>query len=140
MDLSAKEIVDQMYTSDPFSQWLGIERIKDGEGISILRMEVRKDMLNGFSIAHGGITYSLADSALAFSSNAYGKHALSVDTSIAHTKKVIEGDILTTRVQEISRSNRIGIYQVYIENQDEELVALFNGTVYITKKEWQKAT
>lgn len=136
MKLSVKEIVDRMFDNDPFSKWLGIERIEDGEGVSILKMKVRKDMLNGFGVAHGGITYSFADSALAFSSNAYGNQALSVETSIAHTKKVFEGDILTTRVVEISRSNRIANYQVYVENQHSDLVSLFNGTVYITQKEW----
>jgi len=136
MKLSAKEIVDQMFDNDPFSQWLGIERIEDGVGISVLKMLVRKDMMNGFGVAHGGISYSLADSALAFSSNAYGNQALSVDTSISQTKKVLEGDVLTTRVEEVSRSNRIANYQVYIENQNKELVALFKGTVYITQKEW----
>lgn len=136
MKLSVKEIVDRMFDNDPFSKWLGIERIEDGEGVSVLRMQVRKDMLNGFGVAHGGITYSFADSALAFSSNAYGNQAFSVDTSIAHTKKVFEGDILTTKVVEISRSNRIANYQVYVENQHSDLVALFNGTVYITQKEW----
>ena len=136
MKLSVKEIVDRMFDNDPFSKWLGIERIEDGKGVSILRMQVRSDMLNGFGVAHGGITYSFADSALAFSSNAYGNQALSVDTSIAHTKKVFEGDILTTRVVEISRSNRIANYQVYVENQHGDLVSLFNGTVYITQKEW----
>lgn len=136
MKLSAKEIVDLMFDNDPFSQWLGIERIEDGKGISVLKMLVRKDMMNGFGVAHGGICYSLADSALAFSSNAYGNQAFSVDTSISHTKKVLEGDVLTTRVEEVSRSNRIANYQVYIENQNSELVALFKGTVYITQKEW----
>ncbi len=136
MKLTVKEIVDQMFNNDPFSQWLGIERVEDGKGVSVLKMKVRKDMLNGFGVAHGGITYSLADSALAFSSNAHGNHALSVDTSISHTKKVMEGDELITRVVEVSRSNRIGNYQVFVENQHQELVALFKGTVYITKKEW----
>lgn len=136
MKLSAKEIVEQMFKNDPYSQWLGIERLEEGEGVSVLRMTVRKDMLNGFGVAHGGITYSFADSALAFSSNAYGNHALSVNTSISHLKKVMEGDTLTTRVNEISRSNRIGNYQIYVENQHGELVALFKGTVYITQKEW----
>ena len=133
---SPKEIVDLMFNNDPFSIWLGIERIKDELGNSVLKMKVRKDMLNGFGIAHGGIAYSFADSALAFASNSHGRQALSVETSISHTKKVLEGDILTTRVNEISLSNKIGIYQVYVENQDNELVAVFKGTVYRTEKHW----
>ncbi|RLD21720.1 MAG: thioesterase [Bacteroidetes bacterium] len=133
---SPKEIVDLMFNNDPFSLWLGIVRIKDELGKSVLKMEVRKDMLNGFGIAHGGIAYAFADSALAFASNSHGRQALSVETSISHTKKVKEGDVLTTQVKEISLTNKIGIYQVFVENQDKELVAVFKGTVYRTEKYW----
>jgi acyl-CoA thioesterase len=133
---TSKEIVDKMFNNDPFSIWLGIERISDEPGNSVLKMKVRKDMLNGFGIAHGGIAYSLADSALAFASNSHGRHALSVETSISHVKKVKEGDILETNVKEINLTNKIGIYQVFIENQDKELVAVFKGTVYRTEKYW----
>lgn len=133
----ASRIVDQMFNNDPFSQWLGIERVEDGAGISVLRMKVRDEMLNGFAIAHGGITYSLADSALAFASNAHGLHALSIDTSIAHLIPVKSGDILTTQVEEISLSRKVGHYQIRILNQKNELVALFKGTVYRKSSEWE---
>ena len=131
-----KEIVDLMFNNDPFSLWLGIERIKDELGKSVLKLEIRKDMLNGFGIAHGGIAYAFADSALAFASNSHGRQALSVETSISHTKKVKEGDVLITRVEELSLTNKIGIYKVFVENQDNELVAVFKGTVYRTEKYW----
>jgi len=131
------KIVDRMFNNDPFSQWLGIERIEDGAGKSVLRMSVRKEMLNGFGIAHGGICYSLADSALAFAANSHGIQSMSIETSISHTKKVIEGDVLTAKAKEISLTTRIGIYQIDISNQDNEIVALFKGTVYRTGKEWE---
>jgi acyl-CoA thioesterase len=132
----ATKVVDQMYNNDPFSQWLGIERVKDGAGDSVLRMTVRKEMLNGFAIAYGGITYSLADSALAFASNGYGQMAVSVETSISHTAQVKEGDVLTTSVREVSLTRKIGVYYIDIHNQNEELVATFKGTVYRTGKDW----
>ena len=132
----ATKVVNRMYNNDPFSKWLGIERLKDGPGISVLSMKVRKDMLNGFDIAHGGITYSLADSALAFASNGHGRMAVSVETSISHTESVKEGDVLTAEAKEKSLSNKIGVYHIEIRNQDSELVALFKGTVYRTGKEW----
>jgi acyl-CoA thioesterase len=132
-----KKVVDKMFNNDPFSQWLGIERLEDGAGISHLRMTVRDEMLNGFSIAHGGITYSLADSALAFASNSHGIHSVSIETSIAHTKPVKSGDVIETQVEEISLSRRLGIYQIKIINQNGELVALFKGTVYRTGKPWE---
>jgi acyl-CoA thioesterase len=132
-----KKVVDKMFNNDPFSQWLGIERLEDGAGISRLRMTVRDEMLNGFSIAHGGITYSLADSALAFASNSHGIQSVSIETSIAHTKPVKSGDVIETQVEEISLSRRLGIYQIKIINQNGELVALFKGTVYRTGKPWE---
>lgn len=132
----AAKVVDKMYNNDPFSKWLGIERIKDGPGVSVLRMTVRKEMLNGFNIAHGGITYSLADSALAFASNGHGRMSVSVETSISHTESLKEGDIITATAKEMSLSNKIGIYHIEITNQDSKMVALFKGTVYRTGKSW----
>ena len=133
----AKKVVDKMYENDAFSQWLGIKRIEDGAGISVLQMTVRKEMLNGFYILHGGISYSLADSALAFASNGHGRKTVSVETSISHTHACKEGDVLTTHTQEMSLSNKIGVYQITITNQDDKTVALFKGTVYRTSKDWE---
>lgn len=131
------KIVDKIYKNDAFSKWLGIKRIEDGAGKSVLQMTVRKEMLNGFDIVHGGITYSLADSALAFASNGHGRKAVSVETSISHTQTCKEGDVLTTHTEEMSLSKKIGIYQITITNQHNKTVALFKGTVYITNKNWE---
>lgn len=133
----AKKVVDRMFNNDPFSQWLGIERLEDGAGRSVLQMTIRKDMLNGFAIAHGGITYSLADSALAFASNGHGRMAVSVETSISHTESLKEGDVITAVAEEKSLSNKIGVYHITITNQENKTVALFKGTVYRTGKEWE---
>ena len=131
------KIVDKMYENDAFSKWLGIKRIEDDAGKSVLQMTVRKEMLNGFDIVHGGITYSLADSALAFASNGHGRKAVSVETSISHTETCKEGDVLTTHTEEMSLSKKIGVYQITITNQHNKTVALFKGTVYITDKNWE---
>lgn len=133
----AQKVVNKMMSGDWFSQWLGIKVIEAGEGRSVLQMTVRKEMLNGFSIAHGGITYSLADSALAFASNSYGKMSVSIETSISHTKQVKEGDTLTATAKELSKTEKIAIYQIDISNQQNEIVALFKGTVYRTPKDWE---
>ena len=134
--LSPKEIVNQMMAGDSMSQWLGIEIQSCEPGQVICEMTVREEMVNGFHIAHGGITYSLADSALAFSVNAHGVQAVSVETSISHLKPVKVGDVLRTDTREISLSRKIGVYQVDVLNQAEVLVATFKGTVYRTGKEW----
>ncbi len=126
----------QMYDHDAFSQWLGIEILDLNVGYAVLQMTVRKEMTQGFGITHGGITYSLADSALAFASNAHGRQSLSIETSIAHTKAVNLGDQIKATATELSLTNRIGIYDVKIENQRGEIVALFRGTVYRTSKDW----
>jgi acyl-CoA thioesterase len=125
-----------MYQNDAFSQWLGIEVVEVKDGYCELKMTLRKEMLNGFQIAHGGIAYSLADSALAFASNSHGRKSLSVETSISHTVSVKEGDSLIAVSNEISLSPKIGIYLISIKNQNEQEVALFKGTVYRTSKEW----
>ncbi len=125
-----------MYDNDPMSQWLGIERLHDGPGTSVLRMTVRKEMLNGFAIAHGAITYALADSALAFASNSHGIQSVSIETSISHVAQVKENDVITATVEEKNLSTRTGLYYVTVTNQDQKVVAYFKGTVFRTGKEW----
>lgn len=125
-----------MYNNDPMSQWLGIERLEDAPGKSVLRMTVRKEMMNGFSIAHGGIAYSLADSALAFAANAHGIQSVSIETSISHVFPVKEGDVLSTEVNEMNLTRSTALYSVTVKNQDGRAVAHFKGTVFRTGKEW----
>jgi acyl-CoA thioesterase len=134
-ELAAK-VVATMYENDWFSQWLGIKVEATGPGICKLSMQVRKEMLNGFAIAHGGITYSLADSALAFASNSHGRKSVSVETSISHTVSLKEGDLITAVAKEKSLSNKIAIYDIEITNVENKIVALFKGTVYRTSKDW----
>lgn len=136
MSKTATEIIDLMMEKDAFSAWLNIERIEEEPGRVVLSLVVTEDMLNGFEIAHGGISYSLADSALAFASNSHGRQAVSIETSISHINKVVLGDRLTATTEEISRNYKIGIYQIQIHNQDNKLVATFKGTVYFSSKEW----
>jgi acyl-CoA thioesterase len=133
---SPQEIIETMMNSDAFSKWLGIELISIEKGFCSLSCVVKPDMLNGFHIAHGGITYSIADSCLAFASNSYGMQCVSIETSISHIKKVTFGDQLTATSREISRNKKTGIYEISVQNQKNELVALFKGTVYISEKQW----
>jgi acyl-CoA thioesterase len=132
----SEKITTHMYNHDAFSKWLGIERLEIEAGHCVLRMQVRAEMTNGFGIAHGGITYSLADSALAFAANGHGRMAVSIETSISHIDQVAVNDILTATAQEESCTNKIGIYSISIRNQNNEVIALFKGTVYRTAKEW----
>jgi acyl-CoA thioesterase len=129
------QIVKTMFDQDAFSQWLGIRINHVTLGICSLSMKIRKDMLNGFGIAHGGITYSIADSCLAFASNSHGRQSLSIDTSINHIESLREGDEIVAIATEESLKNRFGFYRVEI-HCNNSLVALFKGTVYRTEKEW----
>ncbi|MBC8266898.1 MAG: hotdog fold thioesterase [Flavobacteriales bacterium] len=132
----AKKVVDKMMSGDAFSQWLGIEVLEISTGFCKLQMKVRKEMTNGFSIAHGGITYSLADSCLAFAANADGIQAVSIETSISHTKKVMSGDTLIAEANEINKGGKTALYYIKITNQNNLEVAHFKGTVFRTGKEW----
>jgi acyl-CoA thioesterase len=134
---SSWKIVETMMNQDAFSQWLGIEVVVIDKGYAKLKMKVKPEMLNGFGIAHGGITYSLGDSALAFASNGHGKMAVSTGTHIAHYQQVKEGDVLTAEARETNLGEKVGHYQITIKNQDDEIVASFFGSVYRTSKDWE---
>ena len=132
----ARKIVNTMINNDAFSKWLGIKVIKVSEGFCKVEMIVREEMTNGFNITHGGISYSLADSALAFAANSDGVQSLSIETTISHTKKVMSGDRLTAETKEISKNEKNAVYNISITNQEDVEVAHFKGTVYRTKKKW----
>ena len=133
---SPTEIVELMLSQDAFSQLLGMELVAIDKGTCTLRCRITLEMTNGFGIAHGGITYSLSDSALAFASNAHGFHCFSVDTNIAHLKKVSLGDVLTATCTESHRGKRTGVYVVDIQNQEGTRVAYFRGTVFVSTEQW----
>ncbi len=131
----AVKIVDKMMADDAFSQWLGIEILDIKPGYIKLSMKLKPEMANGFKVAHGGIAFSLADSALAFASNSYGRVALALENNISFLKKVTPGDILTAETEELSIGNTMGVYNVIISNQANEKVATFRGTVYRTNEQ-----
>ena len=130
----ATKVVNHLIKNDLFSLWLGIEVIETAEGYSKIKMTVRKEMINGFGIVHGGIAFSLADSAFAFACNSDGKVTLALDVSISFPKPGREGDILTAEAKLINKTNRTGLYLIEVRNQDSDLIALFKGTCYKTEK------
>lgn len=130
------EIVAIMMNNDCFSQWMGIEVESVSLGACTLKLTVKTEMLNGFGILHGGISYSLSDSALAFASNSYGYKSVSIETSISHLKIVNPGETLLAKATEIHRGRSIGVYEVNITNQNLEKISYFKGTVSISKEEW----
>ena len=136
-DINPEKIVSIMFENDLFSKWLGISVSHISKGKCILEMTVKKEMLNGFSIAHGGITYSLADSCLAFAANSHGTKCVSKETSINHLKKVNENDILIAKSIEKDFDKRSATYDILVTNQLNELVAKFSGIVHRTNNVWE---
>ncbi|NND72201.1 MAG: hotdog fold thioesterase [Rhodothermales bacterium] len=125
----ADRIVESMMEADLFSQWLGIRILMIDAGECELEMVVRDEMVNGFGIAHGGIVYSLADSALAFAANTRGKVSVALNNSISYPAAVFPGDCLRAVCSELTSTRRTGTYDVTI-TRDAEVVALFRGLVY----------
>lgn len=119
-----------MFSNDAFSQWMGIEILDTEPGYCKLSMKIRSEMTNGFGVCHGGITFSFADSALAFASNSRRSVSLALENNINFTKKVNVGDTLIAETEELQNGRTIGVYKVRVTNQNEELVAEFRGTVY----------
>lgn len=134
---TAAAIVDRMMERDKFSRWLGIEVVQVSPGRCLLTMTVTPEMCNGFGIAHGGISYSLSDSALAFAANAHGRVAVTANTSISHLEKVEPGDRLSAKAEEIHAGKRLARYRVEITKNEGLPVAAFEGTVYLTSKNWE---
>ncbi len=129
-------VLSKMLDNDRFSEWLGIEVIGISLGFCELKMVVRSEMLNGFGIAHGGIAFSLADSALAFASNSRNNKSVALEVSISFTAPVKEGDILTAKAEEMSVSRRIAIYLITVQKSDGTKVAVFKGTAFRKEECW----
>jgi acyl-CoA thioesterase len=127
-------VVAHMMQHDLFSQWLGITVIEVKEGYSKISMQVRPEMINGFGIVHGGIAFSLADSAFAFACNNRNNNSVALDTSINFLKAVHVGDVLTAEATELHNGRSTGLYHVEIANQNNVVVAQFKGTCFRTGK------
>ncbi len=125
-------MVRTLMARDAFSQWLGIEVLEAALGRSVLQMTVRDEMVNGFGTSHGGVLFSLADSALAFATNACGVLSVAVDCTISFPVAVRPGDVLIATAVEQSTTKRLAFCDVTVRNQLDVIVGHFRGTVYRT--------
>jgi len=130
----ARAVVDGMVARDAFSAWLGLDVSGVGEGRATCAMLVRPDMLNGFGVCHGGVTFALADSAFAFACNGQGRVAMSIENGMTYPAPVHAGDRLVAVAEEERASRRIGFYRVVVRNQEDAVVGLFHGTAYRTDR------
>jgi acyl-CoA thioesterase len=133
-DKQANLVVASMMEKDLFSQWLGIKVLQVNEGYSKIKMVVREEMINGFGIVHGGIAFSLADSAFAFACNNRNNLSVALDTAINFTKSTQPGETLTAEAIEQHNGRSTGLYLVTVTNEKGEQVALFKGTCFRTGK------
>lgn len=133
-DKLAAAVVNHMMEHDGFSQWLGIRVLEIREGFSKISMVIRPEMVNGFGIIHGGVSFSLADSAFAFACNNRNILSVALDTSINFIKPVHVGDELTATAKEIHNGQSTGLYHITIMNQHQHVVAEFKGLCYRTGK------
>lgn len=123
-----------MLVHDKFSEWMGIQVLEIREGYSRISMEIREEMLNGFGIVHGGIPFSMADSAFAFACNNRNNLSVALDVTISFMKALHVGDILTAEASEIHNGRSTGVYLITLTNQKGEQVGLFKGTCFRTGK------
>ena len=130
----AEAVVHAMMSRDAFSQWLGIEVLEIAPARSTCRMRVREEMVNGFGVTHGGIAFSLADSAFAFACNTHGKVTVSIENSVTYPAPVHVGDVLTAVAREDAASGRLSYYSAEVRNQHGQVVALFRGTAFKTQR------
>ena len=133
-DQLARTVVDHMMKNDFFSQWMGVEVLEVKDGYSRIRMSIRKEMVNGFGIVHGGIPFSLADSAFAFACNNRNNLSVALDVNIVFTKAVNIGDVLTAEAREFHNGRSTGVYLITVSNQRDEQIAYFKGTCFRTGK------
>ena len=126
--------VQHMFANDAMSQWLGIVIDEIGEGMCRLHFDVREEMLNGFGILHGGVTFAAADSAFAFACNTHGQLTVALDAHISFVSTAKAGDRLYVEAQEVHLGRKTGFYRATVTNDAGDLVATFTGTAYRTSK------
>ena len=116
-----------LYQGDRASQGLGMTVESCGPGRATVAMTVRADMVNGHRICHGGLIFALADSAFAFACNSHGDNTVAAGAAIEFLAPGREGDRLRAVAEERWRAGRAGIYEITVQNQHGETVALFRG-------------
>lgn len=116
-----------MYAQDHASQALGMRILEVRPGYARLSMTVREDMVNGHKLCHGGLIFTLADSAFAFACNTYNSVTVASAANVEFLLPARLGDELTATAEERSRSKRTGVYDVVVRNRQGESVALFRG-------------
>ena len=123
----AERATEALWRGDSASRQLGMSIESCGPGRAAVTMRIRPDMVNGHGICHGGLVFALADSAFAFACNSYGDNTVAAGADIEFLLPAREGDALRAIAAERWRRGRSGIYEIEVQNQKGETVALFRG-------------
>ena len=126
----ADATAEAMYSRDRAAQALGIKIVRVQPGASLLTMTVRSDMVNGHHICHGGMIFSLADTAFAYACNSYNKNTVASACHIDFLAPAKEGETLEAEAVEQSASGRTGVYDITVRNNHGKTIALFRGKSY----------
>ncbi|MBV8583381.1 MAG: hydroxyphenylacetyl-CoA thioesterase PaaI [Candidatus Eremiobacteraeota bacterium] len=119
-----------MYARDAASRWLDISIEEVRPGYARLSMHVTESMLNGHDVAHGGLVFTLADTAFAYACNSRNERNVALNAAISFAAPARLGDKLVAVAEERSRAGRTGVYDVEVQNQSQDTLALFRGTSY----------
>ena len=136
--MNTKSQLERLVERDPFVRWLGATLDRAAPGEVSLTMVMREEHMSFNGTCHGGVLFSLADTAFGLASNSHGVIAVGIHTDMAFCTPVKVGDIITAEATEISRSKRVGTYRALLSNQSGATVAVFTGTVHRTDREHQK--
>ena len=128
--MTPTETANYILSQDYFSQWMGVKLIEIRENYCLIEMPIRQEMINGLKTVHGGVTFSFAESALAFSSNNMGNAAVALNCTINFTKAAKMGDTLIAESILMADTRKTAVYDITITNQHKIVVASFRGTVY----------
>lgn len=131
---SVFERVKRLSSRDPLPASLGIEYVDGGLGRAVVRMQVRENHLNLHGTCHGGVIFTVADTAFGLASNSHGVVAMGIDVHITYHVAARSGDVLIATASEISRSRKLGVYRIDVTTAEGVLIASFTGTAYVTKR------
>ncbi|RLB70076.1 MAG: phenylacetic acid degradation protein [Deltaproteobacteria bacterium] len=129
-----QEILDFFSENDHFARHCGIILLEVEPGRAKAKMEIKPSHMNGAKTVHGGAIFTLADFTFAAAANSQGQLSLAINTAISFLKPTHGGTTLYAEAEELSVNRRLGHYQVKITNNEQQLVAQFQGTAYRKEK------
>ncbi len=122
----------RFFEEDNFSNYVGVELLEVSEGRAKAKMDIEKHHLNSFGIVHGGAIFALADLVFALASNSHGNISVAINVNISYIKAAT-GGTLYAEGQEVSINPKLASYAINITDDNNELIAIFQGMVYRKK-------